>query len=140
MTKANEHTVWCSDWLPRLDEALFPPYYRLGSLQDLSPDLIPELDEGLQVVKSWVKELVYKLDPYEPPNLFLTSLIRVARLAFTFDRKGAHNYLHRAPCVISYRPPPLLRGPDKAYVVHDILLSMQNDHISAFNQGILFLK
>ncbi|TFK88273.1 hypothetical protein K466DRAFT_598787 [Polyporus arcularius HHB13444] len=128
-------------WLRRLYEAFYPPYYKLGSIHVLSPELVPELHQGLPTVQAWLRDLLYKLDPYSPPasSSFLASLIWTTSLAFRFDAKAAPEYLTRVPCVAAYRQPALLRGNDKAYIVHDLLAHMQSSDHHALSRGILFL-
>ncbi|KAI0716097.1 hypothetical protein C8T65DRAFT_606293 [Cerioporus squamosus] len=130
------------NWLRQLYEALFPPYYKLGSLYALSQVAIPELEHGLQVVRVWTRDLLYRLDPYRPPHLFLTMLIRTARFAFTFDHKAAADYAPRVPCVLAYRPQALMRsqGTEKSYVVQYLIGFMQNSEVYSLNQGVLFMN
>ncbi len=94
------------------------------------------------MVKVWARDLLYKLDPYRPPQLFLTMLIRIAHLAFTFDPKAAVDYVPRVPSVSVHRPPALMRirQTEKAYVVQDLIGFMQNSEVYSLNQGILFMK
>lgn len=123
-------------------EAIFPPYYKLGSLHALSPETIPELEQGLQVVKVWARDLLYRLNPYRPAHLFLTMLLRTARLAFIFDPKAACDYVPRVPSVSTNKPTALMRvrEAEKAYVVQDFVGFMQNSEVFSLNQGVLFLK
>ncbi|TBU21885.1 hypothetical protein BD311DRAFT_811916 [Dichomitus squalens] len=128
-------------WLRRLYEVLNPPYYKLGSSQLLSPALIPEFSLGSQVIKVWVRDNLYALDPYRPANAFLTSLLQGLRLAFRFDPDAASEYVHRIPAVVSYRPPTLMRGGDsEGYMVHYLLDSMQNSDVKALSKGVLFMN
>ncbi|OBZ79120.1 TPR and ankyrin repeat-containing protein 1 [Grifola frondosa] len=127
------------DWLRQLYDALFPPHYKMGSLHLLATAMIPEFQKGLQVVRTWVPELFYALDPYAAQHQFLSSLTRAAALSYTFDSYAAHHYIRRANCYSMYRPPHLLRSPD-AYVVHDILAFMEDNHQNSLSRGILFMK
>ncbi|KAI1785582.1 hypothetical protein LXA43DRAFT_1185708 [Ganoderma leucocontextum] len=127
-------------WLRQLYEAIYPPYYKLGSVHDLSPALIPEFKLGGQVIKVWVRDRLYASDPHRPSNAFLTNLIQASRLALKFDHDAAAEYLHRLPTVMNYRPPMLLRDNDKLYVVHYLLHSMQDSDQHALNKGVLFMN
>ncbi|PIL29959.1 hypothetical protein GSI_07870 [Ganoderma sinense ZZ0214-1] len=127
-------------WLRRLYEAIYPPYYKLGSVNDLSPALIPEFDQGKQVIRVWVQDLLYAIEPHRHPNAFLTNLVQSIRLALKFDQNSATEYLHRLPTVMTYRPPMLLRDHDKSYVVHYFLDSMKNSDENALNKGVLFMN
>ncbi|KAI1785420.1 hypothetical protein LXA43DRAFT_132940 [Ganoderma leucocontextum] len=135
-----EHARHQRHWLRQLYEAVYPPYYKLGSVHDLSPALIPEFKLGGQVIKVWVRDRLYALDPHRPPNAFLTNLIQAARLALKFDQDAAAEYLHRVPTIMIYRPPMLLRDNDKSYVVHYLLHSMQDSDEHALNKGVLFMN
>ncbi|EJF58549.1 hypothetical protein DICSQDRAFT_172899 [Dichomitus squalens LYAD-421 SS1] len=137
----HEHARHQRYWLRRLYEVLNPPYYKLGSSQLLSPALIPEFSLGSQVIKVWVRDNLYALDPYRPANAFLTSLLQGLRLAFRFDPDAASEYVHRIPAVVSYRPPTLMRGGDsEGYMVHYLLGSMQNSDVKALSKGVLFMN
>lgn len=94
------------------------------------------------MVKVWTRDLLYRLNPYRQPHLFLTMLIRTARLAFTFDSKAACDYVPRVPSVSTVKPAALMRirEAEKAYVVQDLVGFMQNSEVYSLNQGVLFLK
>ncbi|KAI0757675.1 hypothetical protein C8Q80DRAFT_1134839, partial [Daedaleopsis nitida] len=128
-------------WMRQLSEALFPAYYKLGSIDILAADTIPELEQALQIVRLWVHDMLYKLDPYISSHLFLSTFMRAVRLALVFDSK-AMDYLYRTPSVAGCRPVPLLRGKDKAYVIHDLLavLHLPSEDVSSLNRGLLFLN
>ena len=121
-------------------EAIYPPYYKLGSAQILSPELIPEFKPGSQVIKAWIRERLYALDPYHPPNAFLTSLTQASCLALQFDHDDAAAYLRRIPSVMKYRPRVLLWDDNKSYVANYLLDTLQDRDEHALNKGVLFMK
>ncbi|TBU42438.1 hypothetical protein BD309DRAFT_866309 [Dichomitus squalens] len=128
-------------WLQRLHDALYPPYYKLGSIQLLSPALIPEFTTGCQVIKFWVHDHLFSLSAYLASNTFMTIFIQGLRLAFVFDASNASEYVYRAPAVMTHRPSVLMRsGETNVYIVHYVLDSMQNNDIHALNKGVLFMN
>ena len=128
------------DWLRLLYNAYFPPHYKLGSPHVLAPGLIPEWKEGTQVVATWARESLYELDPHKSLRMFVTAFVRMATLALEFSQKDASEYLQRVQCVARFRPSMLSRGPEKAYVVQDLLSLMTNSDAMSLNRGILFMK
>ncbi|KAG1738629.1 uncharacterized protein EDB91DRAFT_1347576 [Suillus paluster] len=103
---AHPHTKqWKSmrDRIDRLYEALNPPLFIQGSLADLDLTLIPHGSAGLRMVKNWTCEFFYKLDPFQSPSLFLTTLMRITSLSFAFDRNDAPTYIAQAKHVLDHR-------------------------------------
>ena len=128
-------------WLRRLYEALCPPYYKLGSLQNLSPPLIPEFSVGTHVIKAWVCDLLYFINPWFQSNTFMTNFMQGFRLAFRFDASAASDYVHRIRSVASDRPPVLMRSGDtEGYIVHYFMGSMTDGDSKGLNKGVLFMK
>ncbi|KAI0935696.1 hypothetical protein AcV5_004043 [Taiwanofungus camphoratus] len=129
-------------WLRRFYDALYPPFYKMGALHNLKEAMIPELGQGLQIVRGWALDILSYLEPYGGGGLkstFLTSLMRFASLSFTFDMKRAQYDIPRMRCVGTYKPVPLLRGKDMdQYVVHDMLQFMEDSHPTSLLKGILF--
>ncbi|KAI0770957.1 hypothetical protein BD413DRAFT_613484 [Trametes elegans] len=130
-------------WLLQLYDALFPPYHKLGSYQLIDTNLTPELQRGLQVVQVWIHDFLFGLNPLRPPwpdSAFLTTLVRVARLAILIDSEAASKYLSRVPCVATFREVIYLRQSEIAYTAHDLLGLLYNSDPMALNRGILFLR
>ncbi|KAI0656844.1 hypothetical protein C8Q70DRAFT_1158814, partial [Cubamyces menziesii] len=127
-------------WLRQLYDALFPPYYKLGSRHALDTTTTTEIKQAGPVIEMWTRGLLYGIrhtESYSP--LFLTNFMRILRIALSNDPTAAWDYLHRVPCVSTYRPRLLLRGLDEVYAVSDLLASMQVDDEQSLNKGILFL-
>jgi len=118
---------------------LNPPFYLLGTPANLNVALIPEAQKGFQVVKEWIRNLVYKLD-HRPQTPFLTTLMRAAYLSFTFDRKQASDYMYRARCMTtSPFPQEYYRGPGE-YIVGELLASLEGTQVWCLSGGVLFVK
>jgi hypothetical protein len=125
------------DWLEHLHEALTPPLFIQGSFADLDLTLIPHGLAGLRVVKNWIRESFYRLNPKSPH--FLTTLMRITSLSFTFDLHDAPVYITQAKCLTSNIPTKLLRKPDNRNLVADMLNSYRGAIPSSISSGILFL-
>ncbi|KIK41852.1 hypothetical protein CY34DRAFT_84670 [Suillus luteus UH-Slu-Lm8-n1] len=123
------------DWLEHLHEALTPPLFIQGSFADLDLTLLPH--GGLRVVKNWIRESFYRLDPKSPH--FLTTLMRITSLSFTFDLHDAPVYIAQAKCLTSNVPTKLLRKPDNRNLVADMLNSYRGATPSSISSGIEFL-
>lgn len=126
------------DWLNHLYEALNPPFFIQGSLADLDISLMPLRLDGMKVVKLWIRDSFYSLDPFWINSQFLTSVMRITSLSFAFDRNDASSYISRAKCIVS-RPAELIRRGDKRYMLVDLLNSYQGTIYSSVSSGILFL-
>ncbi|KAG1825456.1 uncharacterized protein BJ212DRAFT_276627 [Suillus subaureus] len=127
------------DWLEHLYEALTPPLFIQGSFADLDLTIIPHGPAGLRVVKNWIRESFYRLNPSTSPQ-FLTTLMRITSLGFVFDRNNAPTYIAQAKCLTQNRSIKLLRKPDNRYLVTDILNSYRGATPSSISSGILFLQ
>lgn len=125
-------------WLERLYEALTPPLFIRGSLADLDLTLIRHSLAGLRAVKTWIREAFYRLSPSKSPY-FLTTLMRITSLSFTFDPHDACSYITQAKCLTSNIPTKLLREPDNHNLVVDMLNSYRGATPSSISAGVLFL-
>ncbi|KAG2132369.1 hypothetical protein DEU56DRAFT_859536 [Suillus clintonianus] len=126
------------DWLTHLYEALNPPFFIQGSPADLDMSLMPFRLDGMKVVKLWIRESFYSLDPFWTNSQFLTAVMRITSLSFAFDRNDASSYISRAKCMVS-RPAELIRRGDNRYMLKDLLNSYQGAICSSVSSGILFL-
>ncbi|KAG1841507.1 hypothetical protein F4604DRAFT_1829867 [Suillus subluteus] len=126
------------DWLKHLYEAINPPFFIQGSLADLDMNLMPLRLDGMKVVKLWIRESFYSLDPFYIQAEFLTALMGMISLSFAFDRHDAPVYISRAKCTAS-GPLELFREEDGCYMVHDLLSSYQGATRSSISSGILYL-
>ncbi|KAG1799293.1 uncharacterized protein HD556DRAFT_1287696 [Suillus plorans] len=125
-------------WLKHLYEAINPPFFVQGSPADLDINLMPLRLEGMKVVKLWIRESFYSLDPFHTQAGFLTALMGITSLSFAFDRNDAHVYISRSKCAIS-GPLELFRKEDNRYMVRDLLNSYQGAIYSSISSGILYL-
>jgi len=127
------------DWLNYLYEALNPPFFIQGSLADLDMSQMPFRTDGMKVVKTWIRDSFYSLDPFYKQPQFLTTLMRITSLSFAFDRNDAPGYISRAKCVVHSRPIEFLRKEDRRYMVEDLLGSYLGARRSSISSGILYL-
>ncbi|KAH9945568.1 hypothetical protein B0H21DRAFT_877321 [Amylocystis lapponica] len=137
-------------WLLQLYEALYPSFYKLGGIHNLSTGLIPELKEGLQVVGIWTRELLQAIKPYTYDDMqglevfssmFLSILLRLTSLSLTFEPAFLAQRDHlRIHAISSHAPNELLRGKQGAYIVHDALACMENNRVHSVNSGVLFIR
>ncbi|KAG2139121.1 uncharacterized protein EDB93DRAFT_708493 [Suillus bovinus] len=126
------------DWLKHLYEAINPPFFIQGSPADLDMNMMPLRLDGMKVVKLWIRESFYSLDPFYTQAEFLTMLMGITSLSFAFDRSDAPAYISRAKCTIS-GPLELVRKGDKRYMVHDLLGSYHGAARSSISSGISYL-
>ncbi|KAF9219473.1 hypothetical protein BS17DRAFT_760990 [Gyrodon lividus] len=127
-----------ADWLDHLYEAFFPPVCYQGSIADIDWSTIQDAPDGIGVMKEWVRAAIYSVGPNDP-EVFLTSILRLTKLSFAFDELNPLQYIMQAASVKSYRPPQLLRGPEKAYIVEDMLTSIQGLTQTSISSGVLYL-
>ena len=131
-------------WLGGLYQALFPPHRWLGSIVHLKFKLIPEADKGIQVVRDWVRNLIYTFDleraSPDKKLTFLGDFLNLATLAYTFDQVAAREYMRRASCVSVSRPTDLLRGKEDQYIVFDLILALDGIDRASIVAGVLFLQ
>ncbi|KAG2034062.1 hypothetical protein BDR03DRAFT_993883 [Suillus americanus] len=126
------------NWLEHLYEALTPPLFIQGSFADLDLTLIPHSLAGLRVVKNWIRESFYRMNPSKSPH-FLTTFMRITSLSFAFDRNDAPAYIDKAQCLTRNISVKLLRKPDNRYLAMDMLNSYRGVAPSSISSGILFL-
>lgn len=130
--------------LRQLYYSLCPQSYKLGSAHSLKPVLIPELEKGIDIIKDWVINALYCLNPMfhhsELRRDFLASFHRLVILCRIFDFPETQYHLFRIPCIRIYRPQGLLREPTRDYVVHFMLQCIQDLSNDSTARGIVFLK
>jgi hypothetical protein len=127
------------DLLSYLYEAFNPPFFIQGSLADLDMSLMPFRLDGMKVVKTWIRESFYSLDPFYMRPQFLTALMRITSLSFAFDRNDAPSYISRAKCIVHSRPIELHRKGDNRYMVEDLLSSYLGASRNSISSGIAYL-
>ncbi|PCH33049.1 hypothetical protein WOLCODRAFT_159800 [Wolfiporia cocos MD-104 SS10] len=139
-----EQNVQRRHWLQILHKTLYPPHYKLGSSHNIETESIPEYEAAKPVVMSWIFEWLNTLHlaVNSSYRAFLTSFIRIATLAFTFDKQSAELQLTRAPCVTTHKYSILLRrwNDRKVYALEDFLAFMINDHETSILRGVLFVR
>lgn len=123
-------------------EALYPKHHNIGSLHVLSLESVPELTQGRQIIAVWIQDFLNRLFPQRDVAHFLINLLRTTRLAMLLDRRIASDSLRNIPCAFRFRdkrPQAFLRS-GTAYIVHDLLATIQGGYPGALNRGVLFLK
>ncbi|KDQ58729.1 hypothetical protein JAAARDRAFT_155337 [Jaapia argillacea MUCL 33604] len=129
-------------WLGRLYQVVHPPHYLLGHPSDLNWHSIPEADTGRKIVTTWLRHLLYALDPGSATTSnFLPVASQAASLMFLVAPNTAHEIITRAPFVNVPCPPrQLIRPVTNEYIIHD-LLGFLNDHAhESISAGVLFLR
>jgi hypothetical protein len=101
--------------------------------------LIPEASKGFQVLRIWLRHLIYNLSPRNAQPPFLTFAIKMARLAFIFDRQDAGKYIYQAP-YFNFKVPQYLRGPQHDNIVPEVLQSIEARSKVSIPTGILFIQ
>ncbi len=127
----------CRFWINRLYEALHPPYQIFGSISHLAISTIPEAPKALNVVRDWVRTLVYGRE-YLPKMTFLMDVMRTATLAFTFDRSQSI-YLRDA-AYFRFPPPYIYMRQGRHLVLHELLYSMSGARTSSLTIGFQFVE
>ncbi|KAG7450843.1 uncharacterized protein BT62DRAFT_1001658 [Guyanagaster necrorhizus] len=124
-------------WLNRLYEALYPPHHVFGSISDLALSTIPEAAKALNVMKDWVRTLVYS-QVYTPQTTFLTDVMRATTLTFMFDRSQA-DYLRNA-AYFSTRPPLVYIRRGGSPILPELLGAMSGTHTWSLAAGFAFVE
>jgi hypothetical protein len=128
-----------SYWISQLYDALNPSFYVLGCPANLMTSLIPEATKGFQVLRTWLRHLIYNLSPHSSQPPFLTFAIKMARLAFTFDRQETGSYIYQAP-YFNFTAPQFLRGPHQDNILPELLHSVEARSKQSISTGLLFIQ
>ncbi|KAF9231325.1 hypothetical protein BU15DRAFT_82546 [Melanogaster broomeanus] len=128
-------------WLNHLYEAVFPPVCYQGSVADIDWSTIQDASDGICVVREWIRDAIYSLDPISDSESFLTSILRLTKLSFAFDELDTIQHITQARSVRCFRAPQLLRGPEGAYIVEDrdMLTSVEGLTPTSISSGVLYL-
>ncbi|KAH9949529.1 hypothetical protein B0H21DRAFT_728406 [Amylocystis lapponica] len=135
------HTVFAIEdygnghWIRQFYEVLYPAFYKLGSLHNLIPHMIPELQEGIHVLNVGVES---SLSPSSQTRKILTPLAQNRVFEFRIRHPFCPPRHPTIRAVSAYKPEYLLRGNDKAYVVHDALSFMEDALSISLTRGVLF--
>ena len=126
-------------WLTNLYEAFNPHFHVQGSIANFDPSLIPGAHEGMSVVKHWVQEALCTLRPGCLD--FLTIVLKLTRLLFTFDRSRALQCVNRAHFNAPHARIPqfIYPGPDGRYVIEDIVSLLDGNQQTCISSGLVFL-
>lgn len=125
-------------WLAKLHEALFPYHHIAGSPSNLHRGRISS--QAPQVVKDWVREMIYELNPLELGDRFFTFFLQAVSLAFLFDGSHSQDYIMSAPFMKPLSPDsPFCRSPDGHNILVDGFLSVQALNNWSSIQGLRFI-
>ncbi|KAK0232752.1 hypothetical protein IW262DRAFT_1259998, partial [Armillaria fumosa] len=124
-------------WLNRLYEALYPPHHMFGSISHLALSSIPEAPKALNVVRDWVRTVVYGRE-YHPRTNFLTDVVRTTSLAVAFDRSQA-GYLRDAAY---FKISPLFEyiRQDNHLILYDLLNTILGSQTWSLTAGFIFFE
>jgi hypothetical protein len=138
---------------------LNPLFYLNGSISTTQLDLIPEANTGFPIVKQWIEDILFSLNPsrQELQGRFVTNLMKATNIGFHLDDYFVHDCLKRIPAVrhayFEYdqlarmqrpqiHPGLLLRRPLQApfYVLRGLLDFLGKGAGVNLKHGILFLE
>ncbi|KIK18633.1 hypothetical protein PISMIDRAFT_109068 [Pisolithus microcarpus 441] len=122
-------------WIAHLYEAFFPPFWAQGSLANLNWSSIQRSQDGIRVMRNWIRDAIYSLEPRHSDD-FLTDILRLIRLSSAFGESDA---LRNANCVRQPCPGVLFRSPGR-YIVADMIDSVQSSAESSISAGTLGLR
>lgn len=131
-------------WLDRLDDILHPLLPRQGDLSQLRLHLIPDAQYAFRVVKQWILDILYHLNPARPELQFrfLTNFYRSTSLGILLDASKLYTTLDRVYCVHFFFHPSLrvqARGgiTNALFGLVDV---MRGQDILDLRRGTLFLR
>ncbi|KIJ21330.1 hypothetical protein PAXINDRAFT_164864 [Paxillus involutus ATCC 200175] len=128
------------DWLGRLYEAFNPQFHVQGSTADLDFSTIPGGYKSKRVMKHWVRDALYNLDPNHDRPGFLTAVLKLTSLVFAFDRSDALKYINQARFNTRHMKPHSFLYTDGHYLVEDIVNLFDGVAQTSISSGILFLR
>lgn len=126
------------EWLTYLYDAFNPQSHVQGSIADLDLSSIPRSREVTHVMKLCVQDALYDLRPSRWD--FLTNVLRLTNLLFTFDKSSALSCIHKTYFTRHARMSHRFIYPDGEYVVADIVKFFDGTHYDCISAGSKFLK
>lgn len=114
----------------------------LGSIANLRDKTSTDYPRGIVVVKEWIREAFYYLEPDDWQESFLSLFLKNAFLGFRIDKAQIKTYINQTRCVTVYRPQYLLRilPQNKVYVLHELVSLMTAESPLSLNHGVLFIR
>ncbi|KIJ60090.1 hypothetical protein HYDPIDRAFT_99369 [Hydnomerulius pinastri MD-312] len=128
------------DWLSHLYEALNPQFHVQGTTADLDLSLIPGARDSIRVMKHWVRDALYNFNAYHDETGFLTTVLKLTSLVFTFDRSDAVKCINQAPFNVPHFRPRIFIYTDGRYIVEDIANLFNGVAQNSISSGILFIR
>ncbi|KIJ60100.1 hypothetical protein HYDPIDRAFT_32524 [Hydnomerulius pinastri MD-312] len=128
------------DWLNHLYEALNPQFHVQGTIADLDLSLIPGACDSVRVMKHWVRDALYNFNAYHDETGFLTTVLKLTSLVFTFDGSDALKYINQAPFNVPRFRPQIFIYSDGRYIVEDVVNLFNGEAQTSISSGILFIR
>lgn len=125
-------------WISKLYEVFFPSFYALGSPSNWNISLVPETMKAVTIVKDWIRELLYNIDPTEHRIHFLTFFLQATSLSLVLNGHEPLDYVFRARCMQPPIPYYLLFNPGEPALAY-ALRAIQNIEFHSITKGMLFL-
>jgi hypothetical protein len=127
-------------WLSKLYEAIFPPYFSLGSPCLWDKELLPETSKAIDVAQDWLRELVYTINPFLKPQStrFLTFFMQANALSKILGQEAFREYISRARCMVDLRPFNYFRSAEGHYILNDCVEMTLGQQPASVAQGLLF--
>ena len=129
-------------WIGKLQQVLNAADFRFGSYSNLDNQTIVDARKPLCVVIDWIRQLAVSLEhdcPLQPS--FLSHVMVIANIAFTFDRNDAAVYLYRPKFIHSDNcPEQYFRLPHGENCLKEFLVALHENCPSSIVNGILFIR
>ncbi|KII86508.1 hypothetical protein PLICRDRAFT_44106 [Plicaturopsis crispa FD-325 SS-3] len=128
-------------WLDQLYDALHPPYFPLGTIANLNPNLSREDVAGFEVAKVWSKRLLYHFERRHRngEKAILSTILKAASLSFTIDRAEASRFIVRTPLMQTILDDGFIRRGG-GYIVEELIWCIHGNTPNSITMGIFSLK
>ena len=126
-------------WLTRLYEAFNPQSHAQGSTAILDLSMIPGARETM---KHWVRDALYTLTANYDHSSYLTSVLKLMSLIFTFDESSALRCIKQARfnTDLARVPQFVYSDPDGRYMLEDIVGLFDGTQQTCISSGLMFLR
>ena len=124
-------------WIRKLHEVFNPPHHALESFSHFEAQVPEELrTRAIAVLVNWCRDTSSHLD-FHPSLPFLSILFQTGDIAFTFDKKGASQYMYRSKSVSSCPPRRYWRAGKSS--LEELMVAFDVKGPSAIQTGTLFI-
>ncbi|KAG8992645.1 hypothetical protein FRB94_011413 [Tulasnella sp. JGI-2019a] len=83
-------------WLARLFQVRYPVALNTGNLTHIVPDVIPDFNGLMTIVRQWIEEVLRAQSPRARSPHMLGDMLMASMLAAYFDYHNARRYAHRS--------------------------------------------